>query len=70
MMVSDSGGPPVQLTMVPLSEDTFSVSVVRVEVRLSLLVLATAASNMNPSSPKGCRVLEEVVTICVTPVAG
>ncbi len=61
---------PTQLTMVPLSDDTFSVSVVRVEVILSLLVMATAAWNMNPSTPKDGRVLEEVVTICDSLVAG
>ncbi len=51
MMVTDSGGPPRQLTVVPLSEDTFSVSVVRVEVRLLLLTAVIAAWNMNPSGP-------------------
>ncbi len=69
MMLSDPGGPPRQVTVVPLSEDT-SVSVVRVEVRLSLLTAVIAAWNMNPSTPKGCRVLEEVVTICDSLVAG
>ncbi len=50
MMVSDSVGLPKQLTMVPLSADT-SVSVVRVEVRLSLLTAVIATWNMNPSTP-------------------
>ncbi len=50
MMVSDSSGSPKQVTVVPLSADT-SVSVVRVEVRLSLLTAVIATWNMNPSGP-------------------
>ena len=55
MMFNDSVWLPVQLTVVPFSEDT-SVSVVRVEVILPLLVGDTAAWNMNPWGPAGSKV--------------
>ncbi len=58
-----------QLTVVPLSADT-SVSVVRVEVILSLLTAVIAAWNMNPSTPTGSPlpIPSLPVITCVNPI--